>query len=350
MNDILYQSRFLKACRREKTDVTPVWLMRQAGRYMKSYRALRAKHSFLEMCRTPELAARVTVDAVDQLGVDAAILFSDILLILQAFGRELRYESEVGPVVTPALTEARLVGRLPRISVDESLGFVFEAVRLARAGLPPSLPLIGFAGAPFTLAAYLIEGGKSHQFVKTRSFMYQHPAEWDRLMGKLSDATSDYLRGQIDAGVQAVQVFDSWVGCLSPADYRNSVLPYTERIVASVRSRVPVIYFGTQTAALLPWMKKTGCDVMGLDWRVDLKEEWDRLGRTAVMGNLDPAVLLASRADIKRNAEAILRSVAGRPGHIFNLGHGVLPTTPPDHVKYLVDVVHRFSGARSRLS
>ncbi|HEU5193003.1 MAG TPA: uroporphyrinogen decarboxylase [Methylomirabilota bacterium] len=336
---------FLRACRREKTAFTPVWLMRQAGRYMAEYRALRAKHAFLELCKTPAAAAEVTLQPVERLGVDAAILFADILLVLEPLGVGLEFTRGEGPHIPRPLRSAADVARLPRVDVGASVGYVFETVRLARRALAGRVPLIGFAGAPFTLASYLIEGGASRDFLHTKRFMRAEPAAWHALMARLADITAEYLNGQIGAGAQAVQVFDSWIGTLSSADYREYVLPHTAAIFRRLAAGAPAIHFGTGTAALLEVMREAGGDVIGLDWRVDLGAAWDRLGpEVAVQGNLDPAILLAPIDEIRRAARAILDGAARRPGHVFNLGHGVHAETPVDHVRALVDMVHEMSA------
>ncbi len=336
---------FLRACRREKTAFTPVWLMRQAGRYMAEYRALRAKHAFLELCKTPAAAAEVTLQPVERLGVDAAILFADILLVLEPLGVGLEFTRGEGPHIPRPIRGAADVARLPRVDVGSSVGYVFETVRLARRALAGRVPLIGFAGAPFTLASYLIEGGASRDFLHTKRFMRAEPAAWHALMARLTDITADYLNGQIGAGVQAVQLFDSWIGTLSSADYREYVLPHTTAVFRRLAAGAPAIHFGTGTAALLEAMREAGGDVIGLDWRVDLGAAWDRLGpEVAVQGNLDPAILLAPIDEIRRATRAILDGAARRPGHVFNLGHGVHAETPVDHVRALVDMVHELSA------
>jgi uroporphyrinogen decarboxylase len=336
---------FLRACRREQTAFTPVWLMRQAGRYLPEYRALRARHDFLTLCKTPEAAAEVTLQPIERLGVDAAILFADILLVLEPLGVGLEFTRGEGPHIARPVRSADDVARLAPVDVPSSVGFVFETVRRARKALAERVPLIGFAGAPFTLASYLIEGGASREFLLTKRFMRAEPAAWHALMARLAGITVEYLDGQIDAGAQAVQLFDSWVGTLSPADYREFVLPHSRAVLSRLAPGVPAIHFGTGTAALLELMKEAGGDVLGLDWRVDLGPTWDRLGAdVAVQGNLDPAVLLAPVAEIRRAARAILEGAARRPGHIFNLGHGVHQETPVDHVRALVDMVHEMSA------
>ena len=338
-------SPFLQACRRAPTPFTPVWLMRQAGRYMPEYRAIRARRGFLELCKDPEAAAEVTLQPVDRLGVDAAILFADILLVLEPLGIGLEFTRGDGPHIQRPVRSAEDVERLRPVAVDEAVPFVFETVRLVKKALSDRVPLIGFAGAPFTLASYLVEGGPSREFLRTKRLMRDEPGAWRALMTLLSDVTTDYVNGQIAAGAQAVQLFDSWAGTLSPADYRDGVLPYSRRVIQRLTPGVPVIHFGTGTAGLLHLMKAAGGDVIGLDWRVEIGRTWERLGHdVAVQGNLDPAVLLASIAEIRRAVKEILDGVDGRPGHIFNLGHGVHKDTPVDHVIALVDIVHELSA------
>jgi uroporphyrinogen decarboxylase len=340
----LRQSLFMRACRREPTAATPVWLMRQAGRYLKEYRTLRAEVDFLDLCRKPELAAEVTVNAVERLGVDAAILFSDLLVVAEPLGFPVRYTRGEGPVIERPIRRAADVDRVLGAEPHASLAYVFEAVRRSRASLAADVPLIGFAGAPFTLASYLIEGEGSRHYTHVKTFMYRDPGAWAALMERLVATLTAFVNGQIAAGVEAVQLFDSWVGTLSPADYRDYVLPHTRRLIAGLTPGVPVIHFGTQTAALLELMKEAGGDVIGLDWRVALDEAWSRLGDVAVQGNLEPAVLLAPPDVIRAQARRVLAQAAGRPGHIFNLGHGILPGTPVDHVRLLVDTVHELSA------
>jgi len=319
--------------------------MRQAGRYMPEYRAMRERYGFLELARNPEAAAEVTLQPVARLGVDAAILFADILLIVEPLGVGLEFAKGEGPVIhRPVRTEAA-IARLPRVDVESAVPFVFEAVRRVKRALDGKVPLIGFAGAPFTVASYVVEGGPSRDYLHTKRLMYEEPEGWNRLMGILVDATARYLNGQIAAGAEAVQVFDSWVGVLAPDDYRTFVLPHTRALIRALTPNIPVIHFGTGTASLLPSMRAAGGDVIGLDWRVDLDLGWAAVGQdVAVQGNLDPVALLAPVAEIRRRAAAILGQAAGRPGHIFNLGHGVLPQTPVDHVHALVDAVHELSA------
>lgn len=343
----LKTSDFLKACQGESTTRTPIWIMRQAGRYLPEYRKVRDKVNFLTLCKTPQLAAQVTVEAVNTLKVDAAIIFADILLPLEAMGSKLEYSP--GPVINNPIKSAHDVNALRQIDIAESLGFTLNAIKLARRELPEDIPLIGFGGAPFTLASYLIEGGSSTKFEQTKKFMYQEPDAWRRLMAKLADMTVSYLNAQLKAGAQVVQVFDSWAGCLSEADYRAYVLPHMQSLISklSCESSVPkspIIHFATGSSHLLESMQEAGNTVIGLDWRISLAQARKRLGETtAVQGNLDPAVLLAGHHEIKTQAQRILNEAGGKSGHIFNLGHGVLPQTPVDNVKYLVEYVHEFS-------
>ena len=339
-------SRFLRACRREPTDCTPVWVMRQAGRYLPEYRALRARHGFLELCKTPALAAEVTLLPVRRLDVDAAILFADILLILEAMGVGLEFAKGDGPVIHRPVRSRADVEALTRVPAAASLSYVFDTIRLVRAGLAGKVPLIGFAGAPFTLASYIVEGRGSRNYVHTKMLMYGDPAVWHLLMERLAEATVEYVREQVAAGAEAVQLFDSWIGCLSPDDYRSYVLPHMRTTFAALaRIGVPVIHFGTGTTALLELMREAGGDVIGLDWRVDLGAAWERLGAdVAVQGNLDPVALFAPPDEIRRRVARILEQAGGRPGHVFNLGHGVLPETPVAHVVAMIDAVHELSA------
>jgi uroporphyrinogen decarboxylase len=337
-------NRFLKACRREAVDATPVWFMRQAGRYMPEYRAIREKHSLIEICQQPELAAEVTLQPVKALGVDAAILFADILLPAIPLGVGLEFAKGEGPILQRPVRTMADVQNLHAVEPESDLGYVLEAIRILRGELNGT-PLIGFCGAPFTLASYLIEGGSSREFTRTKTMMYSAPETWHALLDRLSTVLSDYITAQIRAGAQAVQVFDSWVGALSPQDYTDFVQPYSQRVLkAAEATGVPVIHFGTGTATLLPSMKAAGGTVIGLDWRVPLDNGWKILGEgVAVQGNLDPAVLFAPLPEIKKRVHDILRRADGRPGHIFNLGHGILQNTPVDNAKAVVDMVHEFS-------
>lgn len=333
---------FLKACRGEPTDFTPVWLMRQAGRYMKEYRELRARVSFLDLCKTPDLAAEVTVHAAKTIGADAAILFADILLIVEALGLPLAFNRGEGPAIDRPVRTAADVAALREVDADE-LSFVYEAVTLIRRDLPEHVSLIGFAGAPFTVASYIIEGGSSRNFDKTKEFMYRHPDLWHELMGKIARGTAAYLRRQVEAGAEALQLFDSWVGALGVEDYREFAMPHSRQVLEAIPAGIPRIHFGRGTGLLLEAMGEAGADVVGVDFATPLDGARQRLGPTPVQGNLDPAVLLTDRAYIKQRVQRILDQNAGRPGHIFNLGHGLLPNTPVDHVIYLIDTLHELS-------
>jgi uroporphyrinogen decarboxylase len=337
--------RFLRACRREPTDCTPVWFMRQAGRYLPEYRALREKYDLLSICQTPALAIEVTLQPLKRFELDAAILFADIMLPLAALGVRFEIIEQVGPVIERPITSSRDAEALVVGNVEEALPYVSIAISLLRKELAGGVPLIGFAGAPFTLASYLIEGKPSRTFTQTRRLMYSDPKGWQALMEKLTQVILEYLRVQIRAGVQAVQLFDSWVGCLNPYDYQEFVLPYTKQIFDGLNETgVPRIHFGTQTTALLLLMGQSGSEVISVDWRIPLDKAWELVGPDrAIQGNLDPAVLLGPLELIDKQTRMILDQAGGRPGHIFNLGHGILPETPPDSVRYLVDLVHEAS-------
>ncbi len=342
-----HDSPFMKACRREPTR-TPIWLMRQAGRYLPEYRAIREKTTFLELCKNPALCAEVMITSVRRLGVDAAIIFADLLPILEPMGMDLEFAPGEGPVIHNPVREAGDVDRVLELDNVASLDFVMETVRLTRAGLPAEIPLLGFAGAPFTLASYVIEGGASRSYLHTKTLMYRDEGAWNALMSRLVRATTRYLNAQLAAGGQAVQLFDSWVGCLCPEDYRRYVLPHTKAVIDGLQPGPPVINFATGNPALLPLLAEAGGQVIGVDWRINLDDAWRAIGYDrGVQGNLDPAVLLADRAEIRRRAEQILKQAAGRPGHIFNLGHGVLPQTPPDNAIALIDAVHELSAKSS---
>jgi len=338
------RGQFLRACRREPVDRTPIWIMRQAGRYLAEYRAIRARHSFLEMCKTPELACEITVQPVDVLGVDAAILFADILLPLEPAGLVIEFSEEQGPTILNPVRSTADVNAL-RIIEPDDCGYVLEAVRLVRKELAGRVPLIGFAGAPFTLASYVVEGGSTRLYRQCKTLMYNHPTVWHALMDKLADVVITYLNGQIEAGAQAVQVFDSWAGNLSPQDYREYVLPHSAKVFANLDHRVPHIHFAHQAGTMLELVKEAGGDVIGLDWRVEIDSAIRRLGDgVAVQGNLDPMVLFARPDVIREKVRHILARVGSRPGHIFNLGHGIHKDTPVEHVKELVRCVHDISG------
>lgn len=339
-----YDSPFMKACRREPVPYTPVWLMRQAGRYMAEYREVRAKTTFLDLCKNPQLCSEVMCTAVERLGVDAAIIFSDLLPILEPMGMELEFAKNEGPVIHNPVREASDIDRVLELESVDSLHFVTETVRQTRADLPGHIPLIGFAGAPFTLASYAIEGGASRNYLYTKTLMYRDHGAWNALMGRFVRAITKYLNAQIAAGAQAVQLFDSWVGCLGPDDYRQFVLPHLQEIIAGITPGVPVINFGTGNPQLLPLMAEAGGEVIGIDWRIRLDDAWQMVGHDrAVQGNLDPLVLLAEPDEIRRRVKALLDQAGGRPGHIFNLGHGVLQQTPVENAIALVDAVHELS-------
>jgi len=335
---------FLAACRREQTSFTPVWLMRQAGRYLEEYRKLRAQYGFLELCKRPDLAAEITLTPVQKLGVDAAILFADILLILEPLDVGLEYSKGDGPVIHHPVRSGKDVDALKEFNVESELSFVYDAVKQITKTLENKVPLIGFAGAPFTLASYLIEGGGSRNYLHTKKLYYGAPEAWKRLMERLAKIVAEYLNCQIAAGAQAVQLFDSWAGCLTPMDYQRFVLPHTKSVIDAIAPGVPVINFSTGTAGLLKQIRAAGGDVIGLDWRINLDEGWATVGHdVAVQGNLDPVALFASPKEIRNRVADILRQAGGKPGHIFNLGHGVLPETPVDHVMAMVEAVHELS-------
>ncbi|MEE9219808.1 MAG: uroporphyrinogen decarboxylase [Acidobacteriota bacterium] len=344
------ESRFLKACRRQPVDQTPVWFMRQAGRYMAEYRAIRTKHSILEICSRPEIAAEVTLQPIRRFGFDAAILFADILLPLVPMGLELEFAAGEGPIFhNPVRTRADVEALRP-VEPEEDLEHVLEAVRIVRRELDGKPPLIGFAGAPFTLASYAIEGRGSRNYVRTKRLMYSEPAVWHALLERFARVVADFLAAQVRAGAQAVQLFDSWVGCLSPDDYRQYVLPHSKRIFDHLAPLgVPRIHFGTGTATLLELMRQAGGDVIGVDWRVHLDAAWERLGpQVAVQGNLDPVALFAPRPELENRVRAVLEQARGRPGHIFNLGHGILPATPVENVQAVVEMVRRHASGTGR--
>jgi len=337
-------SRFVRACKGQPVDRTPVWFMRQAGRYMPEYRAVRKQHSLIEICKRPELAADVTITAAEALGVDATIIFADLLLPLEVMGLPFHFEAGEGPVIEKPIRDQQDIASL-RTDRAAELGYVAEGIRLVCKHFGDQLPMIGFCGAPFTLASYMIEGGGSRNYVHTKKMMYSAPAAWDELMGKLVTVTSEYAAEQVRAGADAIQIFDSWVGCLSVEDYRRYVLAYATDLVQRLqKSGVPVIYFGTDSATLLASMKETGAEVIGLDWRIPLDEGWRQMNfQGAVQGNLDPVLLFADWKEVQSRAEDILRLAAARPGHIFNLGHGILPETPVETVKRLCKFVQERS-------
>jgi uroporphyrinogen decarboxylase len=366
------RSRFLRACRREQVDRTPVWFMRQAGRYMPEYRAVRERHSLLEIVKTPELAVEVTLQPIEAFQVDAAIIFADLLPPLEGMGLRLTFEKGEGPVIHNPVRSSADITNLRVPDPRESVRYTLDAVRLAKRELAGRVPLIGFAGAPFTLASYAIEGGGSRDYRRTKLLMYREPDAWRTLMEKLSALVADYAAAQIEAGADAVQIFDSWAGALSPDDYADYVLPYVQNLIATIKSselptassrpsaahrddftvgtddrelpRAPVIYFGTNMNGMLSQLRQTGADVVGVDWRVRLDDAWAQLGPgVAVQGNLDPMTLFAPWPEIERRARDILDRAAGRPGHIFNLGHGILTETPVENVARLAEFVHTYT-------
>jgi uroporphyrinogen decarboxylase len=341
-------SNFVRACKSQAVDRTPVWFMRQAGRYMPEYRAVRKQHSLLEICKKPALAAEVTITAAEILNVDAAIIFADLLLPLEVMGLPFHFAAGEGPVIEQPVRKKEDVSRL-RIDRTTDLGYVSEAVSLVAKHFAERVPVIGFCGAPFTLASYIIEGGGSRHYVHTKKMMYNSPAVWDDLMRKLVAVTTAYAADQACAGADVIQIFDSWVGCLSIEDYRRHVLPHVIDMVKHLQQTgAPIIYFGTDSATLLPAMKETGADVIGLDWRIPLDEGWQKLDhRCAVQGNLDPVLLFAGWKELESRAEEILHRAAGRPGHVFNLGHGILPETPVENVKNLARFVQEHSALGS---
>jgi uroporphyrinogen decarboxylase len=338
--------RFLKACRRQPVDCTPVWFMRQAGRYMAEYRALRQRYSLLTMCKTPELAAEVTLQPMQRLPVDAAIIFTDLLIPLEPMGVKLVFAPNEGPVIENPIRGAADVEALRMIDPEAELRFTLEAIRLVCRELNGKVPLIGFAGAPFTLASYLVEGSGSRHYLQTKGLMYHQPATWHTLLDKLASVSTAFLRAQIRAGARAVQLFDSWVGCLAPDDYRTYVLPHTRQVIEGVRDTgVPVVHFATGAATLLQAMREAGGDVIGVDWRMALDDAWHRLGDdVGIQGNLDPVALFAPLSELSRRVDDILQRAGNRPGHIFNLGHGILPETPVEHVQAVAEMVHTRSA------
>lgn len=339
-----YDGPFMRACRREASSVTPVWLMRQAGRYMAEYRAVREKVDFLTLCKDPALCAEVMVTAVEKLKVDAAIIFSDLLPILEPMGMQLEFAKGDGPVIHNPLREAKDVERVLELESMESLDFVMQTVTMTRRALRPEIPVIGFAGSPFTLASYMIEGGSSRNYHHTKSLMYREPTAWKELMRKLSRTVARYLNSQVAAGAQCVQLFDSWAGCLSVGDYEKYVLPHMRLIIDSIIPDVPVINFATGNPALLPLLRGDSRTVVGIDWRIPLDQAWGIVGHDrAVQGNLDPVSLLADLDTLKEMTSSVLQAAGNRAGHIFNLGHGILPQTSVDHAIALVDMVHEMS-------
>ena len=345
-------SLFVRAAKAQPTERTPIWLMRQAGRYMAEYRAVRKQYSLIEICKKPKIAAQVTIEAAEILKVDAAIIFADLLLPLEVMGLPFHFAAGEGPKIEKPIRDVVDITRL-RADRAADLGYVSEAVTLVCKHFGDRLPVIGFCGAPFTLASYMIEGGGSRHYIHTKKMMYNSPDDWDALMRKLVTVAASYAADQVRAGADVIQIFDSWVGCLSVEDYRRYVLAHVTGMVTELqKTGAPIIYFGTDSATLLPAMKETGADVIGLDWRIPLDQGWMRIDhQCAVQGNLDPVLLFADWKELSSRAEDILRQAGGRPGHIFNLGHGILPETPVENVKNLARLVHEHSvppsGARS---
>lgn len=340
-------TRFVRACLRRPVDRTPVWFLRQAGRYMAEYQAVRRHHSLLEICRNPALAAEVTITAAEKLDVDAAIIFADLLLPFTPMGLDFEFQAGEGPVVHRPVRTAADVERL-RTDRASELVYVGEAIERVAQHFRDRIGIIGFCGAPFTLASYMIEGGGSRHYIHTKTMMYRQPDAWRKLLDKLVTVLRAYARQQVDAGADVIQIFDSWAGALSIADYREFVMPLTTSLVREVQAMgVPVIYFGVDTATLLPAMRETGADVLGLDWRTPLGAAWRELNHgCAVQGNLDPITLFAEPELIRRRVHAILAEAAGRPGHIFNLGHGIVPGTPVEHVQQVVRFVREYVHAK----
>ena len=335
--------RFLDACRRRATDVRPVWFMRQAGRYLKPYRDIRSRHSILEICKKPELAAAVTLQPIEILDVDAAIIFADLLLPVEPMGLKLDYVAGEGPIIENPIAEPEDIDALSTSRTDD-LGYVGEAIHLVTRALAGKVPVIGFVAAPFTLASYMIEGGPSKTFLKTKKLMFSDEIMWRRLMGKLVDVLGDFAALQVAAGARAIQVFDSWVGALSPEDYIHYVQQYSRALIERIRGAgVPVIHFGTGTAGFLRELHAAGGDVIGVDWRVNIDQAWTEIGhRSAIQGNLDPVVLFAPLQELRRKTLELLQRTGARAGHIVNLGHGILPETPLENVKAVIEIVRSF--------
>ncbi len=347
-----FNDLFLRAARLEPTERTPVWMMRQAGRYMEEYRAIRSKHGFLEMCHTPELAVEVTLQPVDLVGVDAAILFSDILVSFNGMGLDLEFAKGEGPVIHNPIRSAADVDRLRIADPIDDTGYVMEAIKILRHELVDKVPLIGFAGAPFTLASYAIEGHGTRDYEHCKALMWGDPVAWDKLMNKFSDTVIAYMQAQIDAGAQVVQLFDSWVGYVAPRDYARSVLPYTTRVIAEVKAHgdkvvpggVPLIHFANGATSMIDLVQKAGGDILGVDWRLDMKRAVELIDpKFGIQGNIDPVALFAPEAELEQMVVEILEAVGTRPGHIFNLGHGIHKTSDPEKARKMISYVHKHS-------
>lgn len=336
--------RFLKACRREPVDCTPVWMMRQAGRYLPEYREIRAKHGFLEMCKTPELAAEVTIQPIRRYELDVAIIFADILLPLEPMGIDLEFAKGEGPVIHNPVRTMADVKKLKPVDTKQSIGYLLDAIKIVLKELDGKVPLIGFSGAPFTLASYIIEAGSSKEYANTKAMMFGDSAAWHKLMEHLTLVIIDYLNAQIDAGAQAVQLFDSWVGTLNVSDYREFVLPHQKEVIAGIKKSVPLIHFAHGAPHLIEAVAEAGGDVIGLDWRCDLDAAWKRVGYDkAVQGNLDPISLFAPDEILRKRVKNILDKAGNRNGHIMNLGHGILKETPIDKPEVFIRAVHELS-------
>jgi uroporphyrinogen decarboxylase len=339
-------TEFLKACKGEKTDFTPVWIMRQAGRYLPQYHTVRSKGSFLDLCKSPERAAEVTIQPVDYLGVDAAILFSDILVPLEKMGAPLEFQEKRGPIFPSPIRTQAAVDALGIPDPEDDLGYVMDTIRILRKELVNKVPLIGFSGAPFTLATYLIEGGSSKNYFQTKKMMYEAPALYGQLLDKITDCTIAYLQGQVAAGAQALQIFDSWAGVLAPCDYAEFAFPYVQRIIAALKAvtEIPVIYFANNGASLLDITKDCGADVLGIDWRITLDKVVAKVGpKMAIQGNMDPIALFLPADKLAARIRSVLVEAEGAHGHVFNLGHGIIPETSPEKAKLAVELVHDIS-------
>lgn len=345
MTEVIKNDALLKAFRREKTDFTPIWLMRQAGRYMPEYMAIKKKSSFIEMCKTPEVACEVTMQPVNAFDVDAAIIFADILLPLEGMGLDFEFAPTGGPKINTPIRTIADIDNIRQIDPETDVGYLLEAIKLTKKELNGKIPLLGFSGAPFTLASYMIEGGGSKSYENTKKLMYSDPKNWHRLMDKIADVCIVYLNAQIKAGVNGVQLFDSWVGCLGPLEYKEFVQMHTKKIIDNVDKSVPFINFSTNTAEYLDIISETGGDVIGTDWKLPLDEAWKKIGYDkAIQGNMDSGVLFGTKEEIRKRAKDVLDRAEGRPGHVFNLGHGIILGTPVDNVRYLIDTVHELSG------
>jgi uroporphyrinogen decarboxylase len=337
---------FLKACRGEAVDFTPIWIMRQAGRYLPEYHTVRSKGSFLDLCKNPENAAEVTIQPVDRLGVDAAILFSDILVPLEKMGAPLEFREKQGPIFPTPIRDRAAVDKLGIPDPEDDLGYVMDTIRILRKELEGRVPLIGFSGAPFTLATYLVEGGSSKNYINTKRMMYEAPDLYDALLTKITDCTIEYLKGQAAAGAQALQVFDSWAGVLAPCDFEEFAIPYVRRIISALKkvTDVPLIYFANNGSTLLDLSLSSGADVLGFDWRPNLDDVVKRVeGKVSIQGNMDPLALFLPADKLEKRVAKVLKQAEGARGHIFNLGHGIVPETDPEKAKLLVTLVHELS-------